>query len=125
VSRPLWRAARLWAVVALLLLCAYTGIVDGLDSSRSASTLAQRIAAGSQLVYGVSAVAALLVLLLRRVWSLPLLLVWGAALTVTGGMAPVVWGEQSALVGLFAGATVALIVGLVLWAVRSHNQARS
>jgi len=115
---------RLWAVVALLLLCVYSGIVDGLDSARSAATPGQRIAGASQLVYGIAAAAALLALLLRRRWSMPLLLVWGASLTLTGGMAPVVWGEQNALVGLIGGASVALIVGLALRACRSHNQTR-
>jgi hypothetical protein len=122
VSRTLWRTVRLWAVVVLLLFCAYSGIVGGLDALRSVSTPGQRIAGASQLVYGISAVAALLALLLRRRWSMPLLLVWGAALTLTGGMAPVVWGEQNALVGLLGAAVVAPIVGLVLWACRSHNR---
>lgn len=122
MSRTLWWTVRLWAVVVLLLFCAYGGIVVGLDALRSVSTPGQRIAGASQLVYGISAVAALLALLLRRRWSMPLLLVWGAALTLTGGMAPVVWGEQNALVGLLGAAVVAPIVGLVLWACRSHNR---
>jgi hypothetical protein len=121
VRRRLGPLARLSAVVAFLLLCAYGGIVEGLDASRSASTPAQKIAAASQLLYGAGAAAALLARLLLRRWSLPLLLVWGAALTVTGGLAPVVWGEQGPAVGLVAAVAVAAVVALVLWACRSDN----
>jgi hypothetical protein len=116
------RAARLVAVVTFVLLSAYTGIVDGLDTSRSATQPLERVAAASQLAYGGLAVATLVALPIMRRWVLPLLLLWGAALTLTGGLAPVVWGEQGALVGVLGGLCTAGIVALVVWACRRHNR---
>ncbi|HEY1251870.1 MAG TPA: hypothetical protein VGH97_11830 [Thermoanaerobaculia bacterium] len=109
------------AVVAFLLFTAYAGIVDGIDSSRSASGGGQRIASVCQLLYGGLATAALLGLLIRGRWILPLVIAWGAALSVTGGLAAVVWGGQSAVVGVFAGLCTAGIAALVVWACRRHN----
>jgi hypothetical protein len=125
--KRLGRSVRLVAVVVLLLVTVYTGIVDGLGTFRSASVVEplERFAAASQLVYGGLAAAALLASAIARRWVLPLLLAWGAALTVTGGLAPVVWGEQGALVGILAGLCTAGIVALVFWACRSHNRSVS
>jgi len=119
------RVAGLVAVAVLLLLTAYTGIVDGLDTLRSAANPLERAAAAGQLAYGGLAVATLLASAIARRWVLPLLLAWGAALTIIGGLAPVVWGEQGPAVGIFAGICTAGIVALVLWACRSHNRSMS
>ena len=116
------RAARLVVVVALLLLTAYTGIVDGLEASRSATRPLERVAAASQLAYGGLAVTTLMASLIVRRWVLPHLLLWGAALTLTGGLAPVVWGGQGALVGVLGGLCTAGIVALANWACRRHNR---
>jgi hypothetical protein len=116
------RAARLVVVAALLLLTAYTGIFDGLETSRSAVTPLERVAAASQLAYGGMAVATLVASLIVRRWVLPLVLLWGAALTLTGGLAPVVWGKQGALVGVLGGLCTAGIVALAIWACRRHNR---
>ena len=118
------RFASLAAVLALLLLTAYTGIADGRDAFRSASAdrPLERVAAAIQLLYGALAAATLLASALARRWVLPLLLAWGAALTVTGGLAPVVWGEQGALVGVLGGLCTAGVVALVFRACRSHNR---
>jgi hypothetical protein len=118
------RFASLAAVLALLLLTAYTGIADGRDAFRSASAdrPLERVAAAIQLLYGALAAATLLASALARRWVLPLLLAWGAALTVTGGLAPVVWGEQGALVGVLGGLCTAAIVALVFRAARAHNR---
>ncbi len=116
------RAARLVVVGALLLLTAYTGIVDGLDTIRSATKPLERVAAASQLAYGGLAVATLIASLIVRRWVLPLLLLWGAALTLTGGLAPVVWGEQGALVGVLGGLCTAGVAALAIWAGRRHNR---
>ncbi|HEY2798552.1 MAG TPA: hypothetical protein VGK26_11740 [Thermoanaerobaculia bacterium] len=115
------RAVRLVAIIALLLLTAYTGIADGLDTLRSASGPLERVAAASQLAYGALAIASLLASLILRRWVVPLLVLWGAVLTLTGGLAPVVWGEQNALVGLLAGLCTAGIAALALWGCRRHN----
>ena len=118
------RFASLAAVLALLLLTAYTGIADGRNAFRSASAdrPLERVAAAIQLLYGALAAATLLASALARRWVLPLLLAWGAALTVTGGLAPVVWGEQGALVGVLGGLCTAGVVALVFRACRSHNR---
>ena len=116
------RAAQLVAVAALLLLTAYTGIVDGLDTTRSANRPLERMASASQLAYGGLAVATLVASLIVRRWVLPLVFAWGAALKLTGGLAPVVWGEQGALVGVVGGLCTAGVVALALWACRRHNR---
>jgi hypothetical protein len=117
---PILRQA---AVVALLLLTAYGGIVEGIDASRSAVGLGQQLAGACQLLYGGLAAAALLALLVRRRWILPLVIAWGVALSATGGLAAVVWGEQGAAVGILAGLCAAGIAALVVWACRRHNEA--
>jgi hypothetical protein len=116
-----WRALRVAAIVALLLLTAYAGISGGIDSSRSAARGGQRLAATTQLIYGASAIAALIAIALRLRVALPLLILWGAALTVTGGLAPVVWGEGGIPVGLAAGLSVAVVVFLVVRGWRKHS----
>ena len=118
------RVVSLAAVVVLLLLTAYTGIADGLDAFRSASSVEplERVAAAIQILYGALAAASLVASAVSRRWVLPLLLAWGAALTVTGGLAPVVWGEQGALVGVLGGLCTAGVVALVFRACRSHNR---
>ena len=123
--KRLGRYARLVAVVALLILTAYTGIVDGIDAFRGAGTTVERVGAVLQLAYGGLAAAVLIASAIARRWVLPLLIAWGAALTLTGGLAPVVWGEQGVLVGLLGGLCTAGIVALVFWACRSHNRSVS
>ena len=119
-----WRALRVGGIAALLLVTAYAGIVDGIDGSRSAATEGQRIAAATQMAFGVAAVAALIAMALRSRLALPILVVWGGALTVAGGLAPVVYGETGILVGLAAGLSVAVVVGLVVLAWRKHTAIR-
>lgn len=107
--------------MALLLLTTYAGLVEGPDAMRSAATQGQRVAALTQMLYGVFAVAALIAMPLRPRFVLPILVLWGAALTVTGGLAPVVYGETGILVGVMAGVSVALVVVLVVWGWRKHS----
>jgi hypothetical protein len=125
--KRLGRSLRVAAVALLLLATVYGGIVDGLDAFRSSSAVKplERVAAASQLAYGVLAAATLIASAIARRWLLPLLLAWGAALTATGGLAPVVWGEQGALVGLLGGLCTAGIVALAFWAARAHNRSVS
>ena len=116
------RAARLVAVVALLLGTVYTGIADGVGNVRSATEPLERVGVASQLTYGVFGAATLFASAIARRWMIPILLVWGVALTITGGLAPVVWGEQGALVGIVGGLSTAGVVALAVWACRSHNR---
>lgn len=117
------RVLRIGFVVALVALCAYAGIEDGMRAFAGAQTAGQRVASVIQLLYGALSVAVLVAMAFRPGWVAALLLAWGAALAVTGGLAAVVWGEQGWAVGAAAGASVAAVAALVVWAWRAHARA--
>lgn len=112
---------RVAAIASLLMLTAYTGLVDGSSGLRSALTPGERATIGTQLAYGVCSVAALVAMFVRRRWVFPILVAWGLALTVTGGLAPVVFGGTNVWIGVAGGASVAAVVALVLWGWRKHT----
>ena len=121
--RRLWRPLRVGFVVALLLVSAYGGLVDGWSSLAGAVSIGQRITAATQLMYGVLSVACLVALVAARRLVRTLLVLWGIELTLTAALASVFWGGTSVLVAAVAGLSVALVVALVLWAWRVEERA--
>jgi hypothetical protein len=109
---------RIAFVAAMLLLSAYGGLVDGVGSLRSVSTVGQRLTASMQLAYGGLSVACLFALVAARGWMGRLLVVWAVALTLTAALASIFWGGTSIVIGVVAGLSVALVASLVLWAWR-------
>lgn len=123
-----WRESlRTAAVLGFLLVTAYSGLVEGSSSWRSALTAAQRVASAAQLLYGIASAAALIAVLAGSRWALWLLLLWGLAFTTTGAMAPVVWGDAGVGAGAVAGIVVAALVALEigLWRKGTASSARS
>jgi hypothetical protein len=102
-------------VVLLLLATAYLGLTGGFALVREARTFAQQLATGTELLYGVTALLALVAMASRHKSALLLLIVWAAALTATSTLAPVVWGNASPAVGAASGVGVAVVLALILW----------
>ena len=90
--RKLWRPLRVGFVVALLLVSAYGGLVDGWSSLAGAVSIGQRITAATQLMYGILSVACLIALVAARRLVRTLLVLWGIELTLTAALASVFWG---------------------------------
>ena len=103
-------------LVLLLLATAYLGLTGGFALVREAHTGAQKLATGTELLYGLTALLTLVAMASRHRWTLPVLIVWAAAMTATSGLAPVVWGNTSVMVGAESGAAVGVILVLILWA---------
>lgn len=119
--RRFWGVLRVVVVFAFLMLTAYAGIVDGSRGLRSASTPGERVVSATQLLFSACAVAALVAMFARRSWVFPFLVAWGIVLTATGAMASVVYGGTTILIGAIAGASVAAVAGLILWAWQSGH----
>jgi hypothetical protein len=120
-----WSALRLAAICGLLLLTAYIGVVEGLNTAPSAATTGQYLATATQLLYGVLSIASLVAMGLKHRSAGVLLALWGLAVTATAGLASVAWGGSSILVGLVASGATAAIAGLVFWGWRAHRTERS
>ncbi len=102
-------------LVLLLLASAYLGITGGLDLVREAHRPLEILATGTELLYGVAAVAGLVALGTRARKAMAILVVWAVALTATAALASVVWGHTSVAVGVASGAGVGAVVAVVLW----------
>jgi hypothetical protein len=103
-------------LVLLLLASAYLGLTGGFALVREAHSFAQKLATGTELLYGLTALVVLVAMAEQHRRTLLLLIVWAGALTATGALAPVVWGNTSVKVGAESGAGVGLVLVLVLWA---------
>lgn len=102
-------------LVLLLVAAAYFGLTGGFELLRQAHSGVQRLATGMELLYGLAALLALVALASRHRWTLRLLIVWAAAVTATSALAPWVWGGTTWMVGAEAGATVGVVLAVVLW----------
>ena len=109
-------------LVLLLLAAAYLGLTGGFGLLREAHTGAQRLATGTELLYGLTALLALAGLASGHRWTLGVLIVWAAAVTATGALAPVVWGGTSTMVGAESGCAVGALLAVILWS--WHHVAR-
>jgi hypothetical protein len=105
-------------LVLLLLASAFFGLKDGIPLVREAHTADQWAATCTEIVYGVTAVAAIVAWASRHRWQGRLLLVWALGLTATSVLAPVVWAHTSVATGLASGAGVGAVLALLLWARR-------
>jgi hypothetical protein len=103
-------------LILLLLASAYLGLTGGIPLVREAHTAARALATGTELLYGVAALLALVALANRYRWSFRVLIVWAAGLTATSGLAPVVWGNTSVRTGVVSGAVAGVVLALILWA---------
>jgi hypothetical protein len=116
----LWHKLRFLLIAAVLVLTGYLGIQEGINAVGDASSLGQKVAAVTQLLYGLFAVAAFVAALAKHRSTFVLLAIWGLMLTATAALAPVVWGETDLRPAAIAGFCAAVIAGLVLWGWRYH-----
>ena len=106
-------------LVLLLLATAYLGLTEGFPLVREAHSGLQRLATGTEILYGVTALLALVGLAARRRWALAVLAIWGAAITATSTLAPVVWGQSPWTAGVTAGLATAALLALLVWGLRT------
>lgn len=101
-------------LTSVLLASAYFSLTAAIGLIRAAHALGQQVATLSELLYGVTAVLALVLLARRHPWSLRVLAVWAGAVTLTTALAPVVWGQAAWAVGAASAAAVAFGLGVFL-----------
>jgi hypothetical protein len=106
---------RLLCVIVVLIAAIWFGLKEGYDSWSGVETTGQRIAAGTQLIYGLAAVASLWALLARARWAPFAFAGFTVAVTITGTLAPVVWGGSSWTSGLIGGLSALIIALLATW----------
>ncbi len=111
---------RLGAIVVVLGATGWLGLTDGWNLTRTAVTMGQRVATGTQLAYGFFGLLALAGVLMRRRWALVPLTLWGLSVTATAALAPVVWGGSGWQAALGGGAGAAVVAALVLWGGHRH-----
>jgi hypothetical protein len=115
-----WPTLRIVVVVLLLLGCVWLGIKEGIDGSLDATTPLQRIAGGTQVLYGIGAIAALAGIYLRASWLKAALTGYGVALALTGGIAPIAWGGTGIGVGVTTAITSGGIAIFIGWGALAH-----
>jgi hypothetical protein len=103
-------------VIVALLLTGYKGLVEGVNATHVADTPGMKVATATQLLYGVTAVAAILAMRLWPRLVFPILIAWGLAVTATGALAPVVYAGRPLGWGVSGGALTGAVVSLLLWA---------
>jgi hypothetical protein len=112
--------------VLLLGVTAFFG-KDGIDDFGEAATLGQKVCSVAVVLYGVTAVIALVGLFMRKRWAVAATLAWTAALVIAGTLAPRVWGdaEMAWWVTVLSGVVIiAFGVGitmLVRWLINTHQ----
>jgi hypothetical protein len=114
------RTTRLILVLLALGAAAWLGLTEGPNGLRDATTAGQRIAAGSQVLYGVTGSLSLIGLLTRARSTRLALAVWVAAVTATATLAPVVWAGSDWWAGALAGVATLAIALLVGWGAAAH-----
>jgi hypothetical protein len=115
-----WQRARLFLVAVALGAAAWLGLKDGINDLRNAETAGQSVASMFQIIYGVSAIAALVGIFRGASFTRPALLLWGISVTATGTLAVVVWGGATWGTAVLAGASSLVIVLLILWGAWAH-----
>lgn len=118
--RRFWRVICFGIVPLLLATSAVSETAGGLESVRRPASSAILVEGSIQLASAVLSVAALVALWKRRDLVLPLFILWGAAITTVASLAPVVYGGAPVSAGVSAGASTAVIVGLLAWAWQRH-----
>lgn len=109
------RVAAHWAGVTLLVVVSALGFWSAQGSIDSITTSGQLAGIITQFGYAFVGVVAAWALVSRRTWAAALLWVWAGLVSITGGLAPMVWGGTGPDIGLMAGATSAVVAGVVAW----------
>ncbi len=117
-----WRVIRFLLVLLMLGAMAWFGVTGGPRDWRSAVTPGQKVAAITQLLHGVTAVLAVILLCARSAWLRPVTLVWALAATATATLAPVVWGGTTWVTGALTGLAALALTGLTWWGAMAHSR---
>jgi len=119
----LWYWLRLVAVLAVLALCVWGGLGEGVRNLHVARTAGQRVETWAEVAYGVLGALAIVALLARSRVAMTLLVPWAVAVTTAAALAPAVWGGTGAGPSAWAGAGAAVVAALVLLGARAHLRA--
>lgn len=110
------RILRLVFVVVALGGTAYLGLMDALDTFRAADTFLRKLAVTGQLLYAICGGLGMLAVLQLRPDARWLLFGWAGAATMTAFLAPIAWEGAGLAAAAVAGASAALLTGVVVWA---------
>ena len=121
----IWRRASAILAILVLVVTAYAGITDGLNSLRRAATNGQQVAAATQLAYGFLGIAALVAIALGFRATTYILIAWGLAATFTAAIAPTVWGGAPMQAGIASGLGAGLVAAVVILGGRRLEASRS
>jgi drug/metabolite transporter superfamily protein YnfA len=110
-----WADLKLAALTSILVLAAYSGIVEGFNASHWARNLAESVTAAAQLGYGTLAFFALISILKKHRFARPLIEFWGAIFVATSIMSPVVLDNATIEKAILSGFVASLIVALIIW----------
>ena len=113
-----------WYYTAItLLVLSVIGIWNGYDEWAGVRIPGQRVAALTEIGYGI--LGPLSAIALSRAWraSKLLLVLWTLCLAMTAGLASMVWGDAPLWAGLLAGISGGLVGLLVIWMSRQAIRA--
>lgn len=104
-----------WLLTLLYAGLAWQGLSGGVHDVFVGTTPGQQLTAGTQLLFGAFAAAAVVARFLATAWAFRLAVGWGVAATLTAATAPVTFGGAGVLPALGSGLAGAAVVAVVLW----------
>jgi hypothetical protein len=120
------RLAARYLAIAVLLVTAFLGLMNGLREWSDSGTALQRSVHGAVILYGVLGAVAAAGLLGRRRWSVAASIGWAAATTYAASVASFAWSDPRAegvIAGVIAAFVSTAIIGLlVVWVARSSTR---
>lgn len=104
-----------WLVTALYAGLAWQGLTGGVHDVAVGTTPGQQLTAGTQLLFGAFAAAAVVARFLAVAWAFRLAVAWGVCATLTAATAPATFGGSGVVPALASGLAGAVVVAAVLW----------
>jgi hypothetical protein len=122
------KKAAFFVALALLLVTAYQGLVNGSGELADAETKLQRSVSVAVILYGVFGALGVIGLLRRRPWIVTVAIAWALAVVYAGTVASFAFHDptlsQPGTIPAVAGAffAIALICAFVIWTARNATR---
>ena len=110
-----WADLRLAALTSILVLAAYTGVVQGFNATHWARNLPEMATATALLGCGMLGLFALIAILQKHRFARSLIEFWGALTVATAIMWPVVFANATVYKGVAGGGAASLLFALIIW----------